>query len=90
MASTTTRDLAHPIISSEDVEGVEVYDGHGRKLGTVDHMMIEKVSGRVVSVVLKVKGFFGLGHSHAELPWSALKYNTRLNAFEAETTPQSQ
>ena len=41
---------AHPdwrLISSEDVEGTTVYDMSGNQIGSVDHLMIDKVSGRV-------------------------------------------
>ena len=89
MADTSARPLDHPNISSEDVEGVAVYDAQGKKIGKVDHLVIEKVSGRVASVVLNVNGFLGLGHSHAELPWSALKYSSRLNGFETQETPRA-
>lgn len=71
------------IISTADVEGVAVYDPTGRRLGKIDHLLIDKASGRVHSAVLLVKGFLGLGHSHAELPWGALRYNVILHAYVA-------
>jgi uncharacterized protein YrrD len=69
------------VISSADVAGVAVYDDKGNKLGKIDHLIIHKSSGRVQSVVLVVNGFFGLGHSHAELPWRSLKYSPMLRAY---------
>jgi hypothetical protein len=39
----------HQLISSEDVEGTEVYDGAGNNIGEIDHMMIDKTSGRVAA-----------------------------------------
>jgi len=36
-------------VSSEDVEGVTVYDAAGRKIGEVDHLVIEKTSGKVLA-----------------------------------------
>ena len=35
----------HQLISSEDVEGTEVYDAGGKNISEVDHLMIDKVSG---------------------------------------------
>jgi hypothetical protein len=75
----------HPnrlLISSEDVEGTNVYDLKGSKIGEIDHLMIDKVSGRVTYAVMSFGGFMGLGHSHYPLPWTALKYNTRLEGYE--------
>jgi len=40
----------HPnrqLISSEDVEGTQVFDTAGKKIGEIDHLMIDKISGRV-------------------------------------------
>jgi hypothetical protein len=38
---------SHPnhMLSSEDVEGTNVYDMKGSKIVDVDHLMIDKVSG---------------------------------------------
>jgi len=59
------------LISSENVEGMNVYDSTGNKIGSVDHLMIDKVSGNVRYAVLSFGGVLGLGHSHYPLPWNA-------------------
>lgn len=71
------------VVSTADVEGVSVYDAEGNKLGRIDHLMIDKATGHVRSVVLVVQGFFGIGHTHMELPWSGLKYDRSRHAFRA-------
>ena len=81
MASATAHPN-HQLISSEDVEGTDVYDLKGKKIGEVDHLMIDKLSGRVTYAVMSFGGFLGLGHSHYPLPWGALKYDPRCNGFE--------
>jgi sporulation protein YlmC with PRC-barrel domain len=85
MASATAHPN-HQLISSEDVEGVNVYDMQGKKIGEVDHLMLDKISGRVTYAVMSFGGFLGLGHSHYPVPWGALKYNTKLNGFETSIT----
>ena len=75
---------AHPkrrLVSSEAVEGTEVYGIGNQAIGEVDHLMIEKVSGRVVYAVISFGGFLGLAHSHYPIPWSALTYDTTLGGF---------
>jgi hypothetical protein len=37
----------HRIISSEDVQGTDVYGVGDEVIGEIDHLLIEKVSGRV-------------------------------------------
>jgi hypothetical protein len=79
----------HPnrqLISSEDVEGTNVYDLKGSKIGEIDHLMIDKISGRVAYAVMSFGGFLGLGHSHYPLPWAALKYNVQLGGYETGVT----
>ena len=48
MASSSTVHPNHQLISSEDVEGTNVYDMKGTKIGDIDHLMIDKVSGKVI------------------------------------------
>ena len=43
--ASATQHPNHQLISSEDVEGTEVYDMAGKNIGEVDHLMIDKMSG---------------------------------------------
>ena len=61
------RATAHPdhqCISSEDIHGTEVYGPDGKNIGEIDHLIIDKISGRVAYAVMSFGGFMGLGHSH--------------------------
>lgn len=87
MAKATTHPN-HSLISSEDVEGTNVYDMKGTKVGEIDHLMIDKVSGRVTYAVMSFGGFLGLGHSHYPIPWGALKYDTSLDGYVTGVTEQ--
>jgi sporulation protein YlmC with PRC-barrel domain len=86
--ASATQHPNHQLISSEDVEGTNVYDGAGKKIGEVDHLMIDKQSGRVAYGVISFGGFMGLGHSHYPVPWGALKYDTTLAGFRTTITEQ--
>jgi hypothetical protein len=80
---------AHPdrrLISSEDVQGTEVYGAGDEAVGEIDHLLIEKVSGRVAYAVMSFGGFLGLAHSHYPIPWSALKYDTALGGYRTGIT----
>jgi hypothetical protein len=64
---TVAKATAHPdrrLISSEDVEGTNVYGVRDEAIGEIDHLLIDKVSGRVVYAVMSFGGFLGLAHSH--------------------------
>lgn len=76
----------HQFISSEDVEGTNVYGVGDEKIGSIDHLMIDKLSGRAVYAVISFGGFLGLGHSHYPVPWGALKYDTNLGGYRTNIT----
>jgi hypothetical protein len=85
------RATAHPdhqCISSEDIHGTEVYGPDRNNIGEIDHLIIDKVSGRVAYAVMSFGGIMGLGHSHYPIPWGALTYDTSLGGFRTNITEQ--
>jgi len=83
------RATAHPshrCISSEDVQGTEVYGADGKHIGEIDHLIIDKISGRVGYAIMSFGGFLGLGHSHYPIPWGALSYDKSLGGFRTNIT----
>lgn len=58
----------HRCVSSNDVQGTEVYGADGNHIGEVYHLVIDKLSGRVAYAVISFGGFMGLGHSHYPIP----------------------
>lgn len=75
------RDETGNLISSEKVEGTAVYNTQGEKLGTVDHLMIGKRSGRVEYSVMSFGGFLGMGGQYHPLPWDMLNYDTDRGGY---------
>lgn len=84
--ATATVHPNHTLISSEDVEDTAVYSPGAQKIGAIDHLMIDKISGRVIYAVMSFGGFLGLGHSHYPLPWGLLKYNSTLDGYQTTVT----
>src|ERR1700683_1310158 len=72
VTSITSRTL----IAADKVKGTNVYNLAGDQLGSVEDIMIDKVSGRVIYAVMSFGGFLGLGGKHQPLPWATLKYDT--------------
>jgi len=84
MASTSTaraRLTGHPLIASDRVEGTAVLRPTGEKIGSIERVMIEKVSGRVAYAVMAFGGLLGVGHRHFTLPWSTLTYDENLDGY---------
>jgi sporulation protein YlmC with PRC-barrel domain len=66
---------AGSLITAGEVTGTNVYNLQGEELGTVDDILIDKVSGRAVYAVMAFGGFLGMGEKQHPLPWSTLKYD---------------
>ena len=71
----------HDCISSDKVEGTAVYNHAGDKLGSIDDLVIDKVSGQVRYAVMEFGGFLGMGTDRYPLPWSMLKYDTAKEGY---------
>jgi hypothetical protein len=70
------------LIGSDKVHGTAVYGADGEKIGAIERVMIEKVSGKVSYVVLSFGGFLGIGDDYYPLPWPSLKYNVELGGYQ--------
>ena len=69
------------LIAAEKVKGTDVYNRAGEKLGSVEDIMIDKVSGRAIYAVMSFGGFLGMGEKHHPLPWATLKYDTQKGGY---------
>jgi hypothetical protein len=74
------------LIGSDKVEGTAVFGSNDAKIGSIERVMIDKMSGRVSYAVLGFGGFLGLGNDHYPLPWQSLKYDTRLGGYRTGIT----
>jgi hypothetical protein len=79
------------LIGSDKVEGTAVYGADDTKIGSIERVMIDKISGKVSYAVLSFGGFLGIGDDHYPLPWQSLKYDTNLGGYRTgitESQPQ--
>ncbi len=63
------------LIGSDKVEGTSVYGADRNKIGSIERVMIDKVSGKVSYAVLGFGGFLGLGNDH--LAVAEIRYGAR-------------
>jgi sporulation protein YlmC with PRC-barrel domain len=85
LADVTARETARLIAK---VEGTAVRRSNGDKLGTIERVMIDKRSGKVAYAVMTFGGFVGIGDEYRALPWSLLRYNELLDAYELNVTEE--
>ena len=78
----------HDLIGSDLVEGTNVYRSNGDKIGEIERIMLEKVSGRAAYAVMSFGGFLGLGEEHYPVPWQRLTYNETLGGYELNVSDE--
>jgi hypothetical protein len=74
------------LIASDKVEGTAVYGVDGKKIGSIERLMLEKIQGKVSYAVLGFGGLFGMGTDHYPLPWQSLRYDESLGGYRTNIT----
>jgi hypothetical protein len=74
------------LIGSDKVEGTAVYGADDKKIGQVERVMLDKMSGKVAYAVLSYGGFLGVGEDYYPTPWMNLVYDTRLGGYRVNLT----
>ena len=87
-ASATERGTTSSLIASDRVEGTAVYDAQGKRIGKVEHLVIDKSGGRVAYAVLSFGGFLGIGANHYPIPWPMLDYDEKLGGYRVDITEE--
>src|SRR4029077_12077416 len=86
--STSLAHGRHDLIGSDRVEGTNVYRSDGKKIGEIERVMIDKISGQVAYAVMGFGGFLGMGEDHYPIPWQRLTYNEKLGGYEVNLTDE--
>lgn len=71
----------HRLIPAERVNGTAVYSPSGDKLGSVEDLAIDKLSGQVAYAILGFGGVLGLGERYYPVPWGLLGYDTDRGGY---------
>src|SRR3982074_228850 len=74
----------HQLIASDRVEGTAVRRPNGVRIGHIERLMIDKISGKVSYAILSFGGFLGMGTNLLPLPWARLTYSPRVEASELD------
>jgi PRC-barrel domain len=78
--------MAHNLVPSDRVEGAPVCGRNGEKIGSIERLMLDKLTGTVAYAVIRCSGFLGTGQHHHPVPWNALKYNVARKAYDLDMT----
>ena len=76
------------LIAAEKVMGTNVYNRAGEHLGSIEDIMMDKVSGKAIYAVMSFGGFLGMGESYHPLPWATLTYDTSQDGYVVDLDKQ--
>jgi hypothetical protein len=76
------------LIESDRVEGTAVYDRSGNRMGTIERVMLDKLTGRAAYAVMSFGGFLGFGAEKFAVPWGMLDYDTSLEGYRTNLTKE--
>jgi sporulation protein YlmC with PRC-barrel domain len=68
-------------IRAKKVIGTNVKDASGRTIGQIEDVVLDKLSNNIMFAVVGFGGFLGVAEKYHPIPWSALDYDERDNAY---------
>ncbi len=86
VANVDSRRETAQLIGSDKVEGTAVYGADQQKIGSVQRVMIDKISGKVAYAVVSFGGFLGMGEEYFPMPWRSLTYDISLGGYRTNMT----
>ena len=75
-------------IRATKVMGTAVKDQAGRKIGEIEDVMLDKQSNSILFAVVGFGGFLSVGEKFHPIPWAALDYQERENAYVVNYTKE--
>ncbi len=76
------------VLSASTVNGDDVYDLQGEKLGTIKEIMLDVENGIVSYAVMSFGGFLSIGEKLFAVPWSALTIDRENKCFVMDTNEE--
>jgi hypothetical protein len=84
----------HSLITASRVNGTPVFNRAGERIGHIEDLSIDKVTGQVRYAILGFGGFLGIGDRFHPMEWSLLHFDIDKNGYvvpldrrELEKTP---
>jgi len=68
-------------ILASKVRGTPVYTTNGERIGTVEDVVLDKMSNNIMFAVLGSGGVLGVGEKFRPIPWSLLDYDPNKGGY---------
>jgi sporulation protein YlmC with PRC-barrel domain len=75
-------------IRAKKVIGTHVKDPSGKKIGSIEDVMLDKESNNIMFAVVGFGGFLGVAEKYHPVPWSALEFSENEDAYVVNYTKE--
>ena len=75
-------------ITASKVIGTSVYNQAGDDIGTIEDVMLDKLSNNIMFAVIGFGGFLGIGEKYHAVPWSSLDYSKNQGGYVVPFTKE--
>lgn len=73
-------------IRASKVQGAEVFNEAGERLGQIDDIVLSRKEGRAVYAIMSFGGFLGIGERFHALPWESLLFDELIGGYVVPLT----
>jgi sporulation protein YlmC with PRC-barrel domain len=73
-------------ICAKKVLGTAVKDSNGEKVGSIEDIVLDKLSNNIMFAVVGFGGILGMGEKYSPIPWSSLDYVPDEDAYVVAMT----
>jgi uncharacterized protein YrrD len=73
-------------IRAKKVLGTAVKDTSGRKIGSIEDVILAKESNNIMFAVVGFGGFLGMAEKYHPIPWESLDYDENESAYVVNYT----
>jgi sporulation protein YlmC with PRC-barrel domain len=88
MQPGTTRSGHTSAIRAKKVIGTTVRNAAGEKIGTIEDIVLDKLSNNIMFTVCGFGGFLGMGEKYHPIPWGLLNYDDAQDAYAVNVTTE--
>lgn len=75
-------------ITASRVIGTAVYNHAGDRIGSIEDVMLEKMSNGIMFAVIGFGGFLGIGEKYHAIPWASLDYDEDRGGYVVPFTKE--
>lgn len=75
-------------IQAKKVNGTQVTDRSGKKIGEIEDIVLDKLSNNIMFAVVSFGGVLGIAQKYHPVPWSSLNYDKSLDSYVVDFTKE--